>query len=128
MKLVSTNGLIYCLLHFYPAFESHRGHPIERRNYLNDLRKASWTSICKQENSLKSDEANENSSPCLSRPEQQYKSEESGMQTEIETSSNDCDTTMSSIRLEGKTDTLTVDEEQCITNQLLESDFNTCDK
>ena len=115
-------------MHYGLAFENHRGHPIERRNYLDDLRKASWTSICKQENSLKSYKANENTSPCLSRPEQQYKSEESGIQTEIETNSNDCDTTMSSIRLEEKSDTLTVDEEQCITNQLLDSDFNTCDK
>ena len=95
---------------------------------MNDLRRASWTSICKQEISQKSNEINEKMSPCLSRPEQQYKSKESDMQTEIEANANDCDTTMSSIRLEEKTDTLTADEEQCITNQLLESDFNICDK
>ena len=120
---------MYCSSHFCLAFEKHRGHPIERKNYLNDLRRASWTTtICKQENSLKSNKATEKPPSCLSRLEQQYKSEDSGMQTEIEINSNDCDTTMSSIRLEEKTDTLTIDEEQCITNQLLDSDFNTCDK
>ena len=91
---------------------------------MNDLRRASWVGISNQENSLKSNEANEKTFPCFTRPEQQYKSEDSGMHTEIETNSNDCDTTMSSIRLEEKTDTLTVDEEQCITHQLLDSDFN----
>ena len=101
------------------AFERCRGHPIERRNYLEDLRRASWIRKNKQGNGLKSNEGKESTDPFQAQIHPEYKNEEFEKHGKVGT--NEIESTT---KFKMKTDALTLVEQQCITNQLLDSNFD----
>ena len=123
--VIQTNKKInfYKQSNFYLlAFEQYRGHPIERKNYLEDLRRASWKiNSINENNSGDEEEKSRIVGHDSFRHQEKYKNKDFDESKEIQVETNDCDSP--SRNMEEEADVLTIEEQQCITDQLLESNF-----
>ena len=114
-------------LHFL-GFKKYRGHPIERTNYLDDLRRCTWIDNTEEKLLHAPTDAQNSQDKCESGPAAQNDTHRrQKIATTLGVANLSRGTKNSHIESDSGSDGLSEREKTCITDNLLASNFDICE-